>query len=184
MLTDAGYERIGIDHFAKPTENLAVTKKQGKLHRSAMGYNPGDYIEMVGLGHSGMNRILNYYFQREYSLEKYYAALNEGKFPIFRGYKLSKDQEIRRDIMEKIICYDKVDFKEIEEKYGVNFKEYFKIDLGALKELIEDGIVKVYENHLEITPIGTFFHRHVCAAFDELLRRGSGYKHARDTADL
>lgn len=182
MLVDAGYERIGVDHFAKPSENLAVTKKQGKLHRSAMGYNPGDCIEMIGLGHSGMNRILNYYFQREYSLEKYYSAIKEGKFPIFRGYKLTKDQEMRREIMEKIICYDRVDFGEIEKKYGINFKEYFKTDLEVLRELVEDGIVELHDNYLQVTLIGKFFHRHVCAAFDELLRCGSGYKHARDTA--
>lgn len=181
-LSSAGYERIGIDHFAKSTENLAVAKKEKKLHRSAMGYNPGDCIEAIGLGPSGMNRILNYYFQRAYNLSDYYSAIDSGKFPIFRGHKLDRDAEIRRDLMEKVICYDGFAFKDIENAWDIDFKNYFSEDLSNLKGLTDDGIVKVNNDSLTVTPIGKFFHRHVCAAFDNLLRKGVTYKHARDTA--
>jgi len=182
MLVDAGYERIGLDHFVKPGEELSKAKKEGALHRNSMAYNPGDCIFSIALGPSGMSRMLNYYFQKEYDLSKYYSLLDAGKFPVFRGYKLSKDLIIRREIMEHIVNYDKVDFKKFEDKYDINFKEYFQVDLASMVGLINDGIVVLYDDSLQVTQIGKFFHRHVCAAFDIILRSGVGYKHARDTA--
>lgn len=182
MLLAAGYERIGIDHYAKPDEDLAVTKRQDKLHRSAMGYNPGDCVDMIGLGPSAMNRMQNYYFQKEYNIRRYNELVDAGKFPVFRGYKLNKDEQIRRDIMEKIICYDRIDFDEIEKRYGINFKEHFEYELNSFGELIQDGIIELSDRELTVTPTGTLFHRHVCTVFDELLRKGKGYKHARDSA--
>jgi len=180
-LLDAGYEKIGIDFFSKPTDDLAIAKKEGTLYRSAMGYSRG-FKDVIGFGPSGMNRILNYYFQKHYEIKDYYSDIDNNKFPILRGYKLSKDFEMRRDLMQHIICDNVIDFDKKGKEYKIDFKEYFKRELNSLNHLISDGIVKLTDKELQITPIGEYFHRHVCAAFDKLLQTGSGYQHARDSA--
>lgn len=177
-----GYERIGIDHYALPTEDLAVAARTRTLHRSAMGYNPGECIDSIGIGPSGMNRVLNYYFQRPYKVSDYFAAIDQDKFPILRGYALTRDMEIRRQVMEDIICYSKIDFPIIEQAWNIRFREYFAEDLAQLAELEGDGIVTIEDQAVKVTEVGRFFHRHVCQAFDILLRQGGSYKHARDTA--
>ena len=179
-LLDAGYERIGLDHFSKPDDNYFLAKKQGKLHRNSQGYNPGDCIDLIGIGPSGTSRILNYYFQKEYDLKKYYSSIDRKKFPVFRGYKLTKNEELRREIMEDITCYEIVDFSKFEKKYGINFGDYFKNELNSFDELIQDEIVEVSDKSVNVTPMGKFFLRHVCSKFDELLRRGQKYKHSKE----
>lgn len=181
-LLDNGYERIGIDFHAKSTDDLAMALREHTLRRSAMGYSRGEIIDCLGFGPSAMSRMGDYYFQRGYDLPKHDLDLEKGKFPVIRGWKLTKDEQMRRDIMESIVCYSKVDFGEIEQKYNIDFKSYFKQDLELLNELIKDGIVKINDNSLDVTEMGRFFHRHVCVAFDALLRKGKEYKHARDDA--
>lgn len=182
-LLDHGYERIGIDFYAKPTDDLALGLHENKLRRSAMGYSRGDIMDVIGFGPSAMSRMDNYCFQRKYDISEHNADLANNSFPVLRGWKLNKDEQIRREIMEKIICYSYLNFDSIEQKYDIDFKSYFKKDLRSLKNLIKDKIVETdMKSFVKVTDIGRFFHRHVCVAFDELLRQGEKYQHARDTA--
>lgn len=180
-LLDNGYVRIGIDHFAKPTDGLGIALKNKTLHRNALGYTPGICHNMIGIGLSSMSRINDYYFQNDYRLDNYHLALQSGKFPILRGYRLNSDGLLRRDIMYQILCYFSLSFSEIEQKHHIRFNTYFKKEIEALNEFVQDGIIELGDNAINVTPIGKFFLRHICKVFDNL---GREYKHSKETAKL
>lgn len=177
-LMDNGYLRIGIDHLAKLTDDLGIALKSKRLHRNALGYTPGRCIDIIGLGPSSMTRLGDYYFQNMYSLEKYYRELENNRLPILRGYKVNKDQIIRRDIMHELLKYFIVSFKEIEERYNIDFKTYFDFELKELSKFVEDGFIKVDNEGIRATTLGTLFLRFVCKVFDNL---HEDYKHSRET---
>lgn len=170
-----GYERIGMDHFAKPDDELTWAKKNKKLYRNLMGYSPGRFEDNIAIGPSGMTRIVNYYFGNSYDLPDYCSAIGNKRFPIFRGYRLSKDTMLRRDIMNLIMLYYHLDFSFIENKYGINFNEYFGKELNALDEFVQLGVLEITDNYFTVTPLlGDYFLRHLCMVFDNLERE---YKH-------
>jgi len=177
-LLDNGYLRIGLDHFAKPVDELGKALKNKTLHRNALGYTPGRYKDMIGIGPSSMAKIGDCYFQNEYLLDTYYSALKNNKFPILRGYRLNKDEIIRRELMHKLLCYFSLNFKDIENKYQIDFKKYFKRELDDLDEFVNEGIIELRGDSIISTEIGTLFLRHVCRVFDNL---GMDYKHSRET---
>jgi len=177
-LINAGYERIGIDHFAKPTDDLSIAKKNGTLFRNAMGYTPGRYTEMMGFGPSAMGAIGDLYIQNIYGVEDYYEEINKNKFSVFRGHKADKDCLIRRDILFNIIHYSQLEYETIEKKHSINFVEYFKNELDSLTELEKDGLLTFTEAGFNLTSIGSRFQRQICLKFDT----SAIYKHSRETA--
>jgi len=179
-LLNAGYERIGIDYFSKPTDGLAIAKRNGALHRNAQGYTPGRVTDIISFGVSGQGRLLEWYFQNHYDEKAYFNHIKEGKFPIMAGYRLDKDLMMRREIMHKIVNYSRVDFADFEQRYGINFKAYFKEDLGLMREVADDGLAVITDEEIRVTSLGMYFHRNICTAFDILLRKGVDYKHARE----
>jgi len=179
-LTDNGYEQIGIDHFAKPGDSLVTAKRNKTIHRNAMGYTPGRCKDFFGFGLSSMGRILNYYFQNVYTIPEYSSAIAQAKFPIFRGYNLNKDEEIRREIMHSLINYSCVSFAEFEKKHNIDFKYYFKEEINSLQGFIDDNLVEISKESLNVTLTGRFFYRHICEVFDILLKGGKHYKHSRE----
>ena len=179
-LTENGYERIGIDHFAKPGDSLVTAKRNKTIHRNAKRYTPGKCKDFFGFGLSSMGRILNYYFQNVYTLPEYSSVIAQAKFPIFRGYKLNKDEEIRREVMHNLICYSFVNFAEFKKKYNLDFKDYFKEEINSLQGFIDDNLVEISKESINFTPTGSFFYRHICKVFDVLLKEGNHYKHSRE----
>lgn len=177
-LLNNGYLRIGLDHFAKPTDDLEIALRNRTLHRSALGYTPGRCRDMLGLGPSSMSRINDYYFQEVYWLKDYYSALQNSRFPILRGHQLNLDEILRRDIMYQILCYFSLNLNQIERKYNIEFKTYFRNELVALKEFVQDGIIEIGDSSIDVTETGKFFLRHICRVFDNL---GRDYKHSRET---
>ena len=175
LLTKGGYVRVGRDHFAKSGDDLGKAVYNRTLHRNTMGYTPGRSVDTIGIGPSSLTRIHDYYFQKAYDLEKYYKVLAEGEFPIIRGYHLNKSDLIRRSIMFKILSYFKVNFKELEDKYNIDFRQYFKneLDSGKLKDLINDKLVVLTPEGLEATNLGRSFLRNICYVFDN----SEGYEH-------
>jgi oxygen-independent coproporphyrinogen III oxidase len=179
-LVENGYERIGIDHFAKPQDDLSIAKKNGTLYRNAMGYTPGRYTEMIGFGPSAMGAIGDLYIQNVYGVEEYYGEIDKKIFSVFRGYKADTDCLIRRDILFSIIHYSKVDYQVIGKKYDIAFTEYFKKELNSLKEIEEDGLLVFKDAGFDLTPTGNRFQRQICIKFDV----SAIYKHSRESADL
>ncbi len=181
MLLQNDYVRIGLDHFAKPTDSLVKALKQKTMHRNSLGYTPGRCHDIIGIGPSSASRISqNYYFQNVYSLSEYSASVTSGKFPIYRGYKLETDDIIRRDIMHRLLTYFILDFKDIEKKYSIDSKKYFHDEMISLKSFEADEIIQVTDSSIVVTELGTLFARHVCGTFDQLAKNGIEYKHSRD----
>ena len=177
-LVASGYERIGMDHFARHNDELTIAKRENRLFRNSMGYSPGRFEDNIAIGPSGMTRMANYYFQDLYQLRDYYGQISRGEFPVFRGYKLNKDDLIRRDIMNKIMTYYRVDVPALEQTHGIHFDEYFRSELQELAKFGKEGILDIQSSQIVITELGTLFMRHVCAVFDNL---GKDYKHNVET---
>ena len=176
FLTTNGWNRIGLDHYAKDTDELAVAARSRRLHRNTMGYTPGTSHDTLGVGPSALSRVNQYYFQNCYDLQQYGSTLSKGRFPTIRGFTLSPDNVIRREVMFSILSYYDVQYEYFERKYGICFEEYFRRELSSegIKELVRDGIVAVSDDRIEATDLGRFFLRNICYAFDNL---DLGYKH-------
>jgi len=167
---DSGYEYTGIDHFSKPTDSLAKAKRTKTVWRNSIGFTPGGPHNLIGIGPTGTSSFNNYYAQNVYTLPEYYEALDNTKFPTLRGFKLNRDDLIRREIINEILCNSRLDFADIEEKYSIDFNEYFKEEINLLKDFVQDNILIFSNNSIEVTLPGRIFIRHICKVFDKYSR--------------
>ncbi|MBR9705314.1 oxygen-independent coproporphyrinogen III oxidase [Candidatus Pacearchaeota archaeon] len=167
ILENNNYVRVGFEHFAKKTDQVVKALKEGKLKWNALGITTGDYTDVLAIGASGSNTLGKYYSQNNYLKEGYYEKLNENKFPIFKGYILNKDDEIRRDVAQYIRNYNKLDYKFIEDKHNIKFNEYFKSEIEKFNEFEKDKILTITDCGFEITEIGREFVLFVCGIFDK-----------------
>ena len=170
-LTSAGYEYIGMDHFAKPDDELAIAQAQGSLHRNFQGYTTHADCDLVAMGVSSISSIHNSYSQNAKDLESYYASIDAGKLPIIRGLALNDDDVMRRTIIQELSCQFKLDFKVIEDEYGVEFIDYFAVELEELKAMQADDLLVIAENNIQVSPSGRMLIRNICMVFDEHLRQ-------------
>jgi oxygen-independent coproporphyrinogen-3 oxidase len=169
-LTRAGYLYIGMDHFAKPDDELAVAQRQGRLQRNFQGYSTHPECDMLGLGMSAIGRIGPTYYQNLKSLEEYYAALDAGRLPVWRGVVLTKDDLVRRAVIQALVCHFRLSVESIELAYLVDFAGYFSTELEDLRRLEEDGLVELQPDWIVVTPKGRLLVRVVCMVFDRYLR--------------
>jgi oxygen-independent coproporphyrinogen III oxidase len=168
-LTDAGYVYIGMDHFAKPNDALAVAQRQGRLHRNFQGYSTHAGAEMVSCGVSAISAVGSTYSQNEKSLEHYYERIERGELPIARGLKLNNDDLLRRMVIQMLMCNFELSTKVFELAYPISFSSYFARELEKLREFEEDGLLSIDEDWLTVTPKGRFLVRNICMAFDRYL---------------
>jgi oxygen-independent coproporphyrinogen-3 oxidase len=168
-LLAAGYRAIGMDHFAKPDDELSVALDEGRLTRNFMGYSVQDAPEMIGLGVSAIGRVSGAYAQNHKKLSEYYAALDAGRFPVERGYALSADDRVRADVIHALMCSFAVDTAAIERRHGVVFGEYFGPELRRLSEFAAEGLVEVEPGGIRVTPLGQLFVRNLAMCFDRYL---------------
>lgn len=180
-LLAAGYELIGMGHFAKQGDDLVAAKKNKTLLRYPNGYTAGRFHDYLSVGVSSMIKAGNHYFQNTYAFPKYYQAIANNVFPVFRGYKLEQDDVIRGDLMHRLINYYYLDYADIEQKYGVVFNEYFKKEISSLGDYIKEGIIELSPGRITVTPLGYYFLRNICMVFDNL---GQEYRHNQETADM
>ncbi len=173
-----GYERIGMDHFAKSDDSLTIAKNNEVLFRNQMGYSPGRFAETIGIGPSGMSRLKNYYSCNSCSMEEYMKLIDEKKIPVTRGVVLNKDLEIRREVMNKIMVYYHIDYTYFRHLFGIEFMDYFKKELEDLQEFVDIGALEIKKDSFSVKPYGNFFLRNMCNVFDNL---GKEYKHSLDT---
>lgn len=183
-LTSAGYEFIGIDHYAKPTDILTIAKKNGTLFRNAIGYTQGRSVDIIGIGPSAMSTIGNYYFQNHYALPSYFGKIEQGSFPILRGYQASRDDLIRRRIIFDIILYDGlIDKSRVNQDYAIDFEEYFAFELDILREFEIDNLIMQNDHVVSVTDLGRLYQRQLCEVFDRFVHNGMNYKHSREVAE-
>jgi oxygen-independent coproporphyrinogen-3 oxidase len=169
-LTRAGYLYIGMDHFAKPDDELAVAQRQGRLQRNFQGYSTRPESDLLGFGISAIGRVGPTYYQNLKSLEEYYGALNEGRVPVWRGVDLTRDDLLRRAVIQALTCHFRVSIESIEVSYLVDFRRYFAAELEVLKPLADDGLVELASDWIVVTPKGRLLVRAVCMVFDRYLR--------------
>jgi oxygen-independent coproporphyrinogen-3 oxidase len=169
-LTRAGYLYIGMDHFARPDDELAIAQRQGRLQRNFQGYSTFPESDLIGLGISAIGRIGPTYYQNVKRLDEYYATLDDGRLPVVRGLELSADDLVRRAVIQALACHFRVSLESIEDAYLVNFRQYFAAEMKDLRRLQEEGLVDVSEEWITVTPRGRLLVRVVCMAFDRYLR--------------
>lgn len=169
-LIGAGYVYVGMDHFALPTDPLAVAKRQGRLHRNFQGYTTQPDHDLIALGVSSIGRVGATYSQNAKTLPEYYDALDRGQFPTVRGLALSRDDLIRRAVIMALMCQGNCLFESIDLAYLVDFRSYFAAELDSLRTLQAQGLVEVDDSGIQVTPMGWFFVRAVAMVFDRYLQ--------------
>jgi len=170
-LTAAGYRYIGMDHFALPTDPLAVALDAGTLQRNFQGYSTHGQCDLVGLGVSAIGHVADSYAQNHRDLPGYYEALDEGRLPIARGLALDPDDLVRAEIIQSVMCRNALDFGEIERHHGIRFEERFAAELAVVRVLEADGLVALSQRGFAVTPRGRLLLRVVAMAFDASFQR-------------
>ena len=169
-LTDAGYVYIGMDHFAKPEDELAVAQRQGKLHRNFQGYSTHSDCDLVALGLSSIGKIGPTYSQNYRELEDYYGALDRDVLPIMRGMELSDDDLVRRAIIQALMCHFELAKESFDNDYGIDFDDYFADEMKELREYEREGLLVISPQSIKVTPKGRMLIRNICMLFDKYLR--------------
>lgn len=169
-LTGAGYQFIGMDHFALPEDELAVAQREGILHRNFQGYTTQGECDLVGFGVSAISMVGDSYAQNQKELKKYYAQVNDLRHALWKGVALDNDDLLRREVIKQLICNFKLDKTMIESEFSVNFNRYFKEDLELLQTFINDDLVEVDDKEIRVTLRGRLLIRNICMCFDKYLR--------------
>jgi oxygen-independent coproporphyrinogen-3 oxidase len=170
-LTEAGYVYIGMDHFAKPGDALAVAQRQGRLHRNFQGYSTQPDCDLIGLGVSAIGSIGPSYSQNHRGLDDYYRSLDRSVLPIMRGLELTADDLVRRTVIQGLMCQFVVCKESIEIAHLIDFDRYFGAELIELGDLERCGLVELGERWINVTPKGRMLIRNICMVFDKYLRR-------------
>jgi oxygen-independent coproporphyrinogen-3 oxidase len=170
-LTRAGYQFIGMDHFARPDDELAVAQRNGVLHRNFQGYTTQGDTDLLGMGVSAISMIGDCYAQNQKELKHYYQQVDETGNALWRGIALTEDDCIRRDVIKALICNFRLDFSAVEQQWDVDFQDYFAEDLKLLAPLAKDGLVDVDAHGIQVTPKGRLLIRNICMCFDAYLRQ-------------
>ena len=165
-LTANHYQFIGMDHFAKADDELAIAQSNGSLGRTFQGYTTHAETELFGFGSTSVSLLRDAYAQNHKKLKDYYQAVKAGILPINKGFKLSWDDVLRRDVIMCIMSGQTLRFSDIEEKYQINFREYFCQELATLKSVEADGLIKLSSNQIEVTEIGRLLVRNIAVLFD------------------
>ncbi len=169
-LTSEGYVYIGMDHFAKPEDELAVAQRAGTLHRNFQGYSTRAGREITAFGMSSISQTSGSYRQNEKTLGAYYAAINAGRLPVERGYLLNADDKIRRTVIMELMCHGRIHYDSLGQRLGIAFREYFARELASFGELEADGLLVCREEGLQVTPTGWLLLRNIALHFDRYLQ--------------
>lgn len=173
-LTQNNYVFIGMDHFAKPNDELAIAQREGELHRNFQGYTTQPESDLLSFGMTSISMLHDVYVQNHKRLKPYYQAIDNQELPIERGVTLSKDDIIRRTIIMELMCQFQLCKDEIEEKYHLSFdtdfEEYFARERYDLRLLEADGLLHISHNEIQVTPIGRLLIRNIAAVFDKYMR--------------
>ncbi|WP_294951776.1 oxygen-independent coproporphyrinogen III oxidase [uncultured Gilliamella sp.] len=170
-LTQSGYQFIGMDHFAKPSDELAIAQQQNKLHRNFQGYTTQGEADLLGLGVSAISMLGDSYAQNQKDLKIYQNQIATKGNGLWKGFNLSLDDKIRRDVIKQLICHFYLDKTTIEQQYHIVFDDYFAQDLALLKPLESDGLVTIRQHVIKVQPKGHLLIRNICMCFDTYMRR-------------
>jgi oxygen-independent coproporphyrinogen-3 oxidase len=170
-LTSAGYEFIGMDHFAKPEDDLSKAFHEKRLYRNFQGYSTNAGTDLYALGITSISQFGNVYAQNFKTEKEYYKALDNGIIPVLKGYEMTRDDIIRKEVIMKIMCDFELDFSSIEEKFNIKFEEYFAYGLSNFQEFIDDGLVEIDKKKIAVAEMGRLLIRNIAMNFDGFLER-------------
>lgn len=179
ILQDAGYVFIGMDHFALENDEIAVAQRNGLLHRNFQGYTLHGDADLLGFGVSAISQIGNLYAQNMKSLSQWSDAIDQGHSPIEQGYLLDRDDQMRRDLIMRLLCDLYVDMKLFSEQWQINFPDYFVDALGAWVEFEAQGLVRVDQHRLVITDRGRLVSRALVMPFDRYTHNEARHRFSR-----
>jgi oxygen-independent coproporphyrinogen-3 oxidase len=168
--TDAGYLYIGMDHFARPGDELAIAQSNRTLHRNFQGYTTKAGADLYGMGVSAISSIGEAYAQNDRALATYQSAVAERGLATMRGYRLNYDDLLRREVITRFLCHTVVRKREIENTFQIRFDEYFHSELAELRVMRDDGLVLLSDGEIRVTPLGRIFIRNLAMPFDRYLR--------------
>ena len=168
---EAGYEFIGMDHFALPEDEMTIAQKNGTLHRNFQGYTTRKGLDLLGIGVTSIGELDGGYTQNIKTLPDYTAALDRGILPVTRGWTRTADDRIRYDVIMELICHFRLDTRKVAERHGIDFDEYFRAELPGLDPFIADGLVVRDGPEIRVSYEGRFVIRNICMVFDAYLER-------------
>lgn len=179
-LTDAGYVYVGMDHFAKPDDELAIGQRHGTLHRNFQGYSTHGDCDLVGMGITAISNVDDCYAQNVRAPKDYYTRLDAGRLPVCRGIELGPDDLLRREVIMQLICHFEFDIGAVERRHGISFRAYFDQEQAELQTMQDDGLLIQDQNHIRVLPRGRLLIRNICMVFDRYLReKASGQPFSR-----
>ena len=169
--TRAGYLYIGMDHFARPDDELCIAQRNRTLHRNFQGYTTKAGADLFGIGVSSISGMGRAYAQNFRVLKDYYGAIEQNRLPTMRGIRLTEDDVLRRAVISRILCHCVLHKQEIEREFHLRFDEYFADELTRLLPLADDGLVVLDPESISATSLGRIFIRNVGMVFDSYLRK-------------
>jgi oxygen-independent coproporphyrinogen-3 oxidase len=172
--THAGYVYIGMDHFARPNDELCLAQNNRTLHRNFQGYTTKAGADLIGLGVSSISGIDRTYAQNYRDLKEYCTAIEQSRLPIMRGVVLDDDDVIRRTVISKLLCHCVLHKREIESEFSIRFDDYFADELLRLERLQTDGLVQMSPETISVTQLGRIFIRNAGMVFDKYLQKPKG----------
>jgi oxygen-independent coproporphyrinogen-3 oxidase len=178
-LTAAGYVYIGMDHFAKPDDELALAQRAGTLYRNFQGYSTHADCDLIGLGATSIGMVGDSYSQNLKGLEAYYERIDQDRLAVFRGVRLDADDRLRRAIITELICHFALHFAAIESKHGIGFSDYFAVELAELADMASDGLLALDSTGIRVLPAGRLLIRNICMVFDRYLREQANRRFSR-----
>jgi oxygen-independent coproporphyrinogen-3 oxidase len=170
-LVEAGYVFIGMDHFARPDDELALAQQDAKLHRNFQGYSTHAELDLLAFGVSAIAKVGPVYAQNAKTLDEYYDDLDAGHLPVRRGYRMNDDDALRRIVIQELMCHFELDFAQIEQTWSIDFRTYFASALEQLQPLAEAGLLTIDTAGITVEPKGRLLVRIIAMAFDYYLQK-------------
>ncbi len=178
-LTEAGYVYIGMDHFAKPNDELSIAQRERTLYRNFQGYSTHADCDLIGLGVTSIGKVGRSYSQNHKDIESYYQAIDADQIPVFKGVELDDDDVLRRDIITQLMCHFELRPAAIEQVYGLKFDEYFSQEVADLLPMQQDGLVEMTNDRITVMPRGRLLIRNVCMVFDRYMRNPTQTRYSK-----
>jgi len=170
-LTAAGYVYIGMDHFAKPDDELAIAQRENNLYRNFQGYSTHSECDLIGFGITSIGSVGDSYSQNKRTLQEYATSINNNELPVFRGITLDADDKVRRKVITKLICHFSLDIVAIEKELNINFADYFADVYPQLDRFSKDKLLKYDAGSITILPAGHLLIRTICMVFDRYIQQ-------------
>jgi oxygen-independent coproporphyrinogen-3 oxidase len=169
MMADAGYEYVGMDHFAKSSDSLIQAQKDGTMHRNFQGYTTHGHCELLGLGVSSIGNVGRVYVQNSKSLHEYYQSIDAGKLAIVRGFASDDQDVLIGQVIQELMCNYEIDIPAFEKRTGFDFRDYFEERWPRLTQFENEGLLELETSRIKVTDQGRFLIRNICMTFDDYL---------------